>query len=169
MIRTRKIFYNLSNGNVIDIADGDEVFGEVHGTTWEEAFRDRPSLKNIDPLTVDMLEFGYLDRKTEFDNMGSCHIDPTAKVLTIYQRLTISTDKAQITANGIDTATITVTVQDTVSPHTISFTVNNGTQVAVNTADGVAVLPMTTTLTGDYIVTATSDIYGTNSVTVKGV
>lgn len=86
-----------------------------------------------------------------------------------YPRLTIATDKTQITANGVDTATITVTVQDTISPHAISFTVNNGTPVVANTANGVATLSITTTVSGDYTVTATSDIYGTNSVTVKGV
>ena len=86
-----------------------------------------------------------------------------------YPLLAITVDKAQITANGTDTATITVTVQDAVNPHTISFTVNNGSPVIVNTANGVATLPITTTVAGDYIVTATSDIYGTNSVTIKGV
>lgn len=86
-----------------------------------------------------------------------------------YPRLTISTDKPQVTANGIDTATLTVTVQDTINPHAIFFTVNNGIPVNVNTLNGMATLPITTTLIGDYVITATSDLYGTNSVTVKGV
>lgn len=86
-----------------------------------------------------------------------------------YPRLAITTDKTSITANGTDTATITVTVQDTVNPHAISFTVNNGAPVVKNTVNGVATLPITTTVAGNYIVTATSDLYGTNSVTVKGV
>lgn len=86
-----------------------------------------------------------------------------------YPRLNILTNKAQIMADGVDTATITVNVQDTVNPHQISFSVNNGTPVVVNTVNGIATLPVTTTVPGDYIVTATSDLYGTNSVTIKGV
>lgn len=168
MQRSRKIAYNTATGDVLDVYDGDEVFDVIHETTQSEAFL-RPNLLGVNPSTIGFLTLNYGERRAEFLNMGSCYVDPVTKVLTIYPRLTITTDKAQITANGTDTATITVTVQDTVSPHAISFSVNGGAPVVKNTANGVTTLSMTTTIPKDYIITATSDIYGSNSVIVKGV
>lgn len=163
----RKIYFDKSIGKVL--LDTGERMGDVIETTQLDDFSTFPQLKGIDPTTTDFIKLAYAERNAEFMNMGSMHIDPATKILTIYPQLTISSNKAQITANGTDTATITVTVQDTVNPHAISFTVNNGTPVIINTVNGVATLPITTTVIGDYVVKATSDIYGTNSVAVKGV
>lgn len=163
----RKIYYEKMSGNVL--VDTGERFGDVFETTKELEFSVYPQLMGKDPTTIDFIQLAYGERYAEFLNMGSLHIDPVTKILTIYPRLIITTNKAQITANGTDTATITVTVHDTTVAHAISFTVNNGAPVVVNTVSGVATLPITTTLIGNYIVTATSDLYGTNAVTVMGV
>ncbi|MHB1651382.1 MAG: Ig-like domain-containing protein [Desulfitobacteriaceae bacterium] len=163
----RKIYYELATGNII--LDAGERQGAVIETPQSEDFAIYPQFIGKDPSAIDFIQLLYGERSAEFINLGSMHVDPVTKALTIYPRLTITTDKLQITANGTDTATVTVTVQDTVNPHAISFTVNNGAPVSVNTVNGVATLPLTTTVTGDYTITATSDLYGTNSVTVKGV
>lgn len=162
----RKIYYDAI-GNVI--CDTGERMGDVVETTKDDDFTKYVQLIGKDPTTINYIQLVYGERSTEFANVGSMHVDPVTKILTIYQRLTIVSDKTQIATNGTDAATITVTVQDTVNPHAISFTVNNGAPVVVNTSNGIATLPITTTLAGDYIITATSDLYGTNSVAVKGV
>ncbi len=163
----RKIYFDKSTGNVL--LDCGEREGGVIETNKEDDFSVFPQLIGKDSSTSDFIQLAHGERSSEFLKMGSMHVDPTTKALTIYPRLTISTDKPQITSDGVDTATVTVSVQDTVQPHAINFTVNNGSPVVVNTVNGVATLPITTTVPGDYVVTASSDIYGTNSVTVKGV
>ncbi len=163
----RRIYFDMSTGDII-LNTGERI-GDVRETSKEEDFMVYPQLIRKDPTKIDFLQLFYGERASEFSTMGSMHVDPATKTLIIYPRLTISTDKTQITADGIDTATVTATIQDTTQSHAISFTVNNGAPVVVNTVNGATALPITTTMPGDYIVTATSDIYGTNSVTVKGV
>lgn len=165
-----RIYFEITTGNVVYPIRETREGSDPKETTQIEDFALYPHLKALNPVNYDFIQLDYTDiRNADLETMGSCHVDPTTKALTIYPRLTIASDKVQITANGTDTATITVTVQGTVSPHAISFTVNNGAPVVVNTANGIATLPITTTLIGDYVITAVSDLYGTNSVTVKGV
>lgn len=163
----RKIYYEISTGDPVYPALESCSNGVL--TTKNRDFTVYPFLVSLNPVLYDFVQLAYGERETELQNMGSMHVDPTTKALTIHPRLTIASDKAQITANGTDKATVAVTVQDTINPHAISFSVNGGAPVVVNTANGIAMLPVTTTVPGTYTITATSDIYGTNSVTVKGV
>lgn len=164
----RKIYYETFTGNTI-FPPLESRSDPAIETSKEQDFLAYPFLKTLDPTKYDFVQLAFNERESDIQNMGSCHVNPVTKVLTIYPRLTITTDKVQITANGTDTATIKVTVQDITQTHSISFTVNNGTPVIVNTANGVATLPITTTVVGDYVIKVTSDLYGTNSITVRGV
>lgn len=163
----RKIYYELATGNVL--VDTGERQGDVIETTQTDDFSTFSELNGKDPSTIVSIQLNFGDRDSEFLNMGSMHVDPSTQVLTIYPKLSISADKTQITANGTDTATITVSIQDIANSHAINFAVNNGTPNTVNTSNGVATYGLTTTLTGNFVVTATSDLYGTNSITVTGV
>jgi len=163
----RKIYYDKATGDVLQ--DCGVRMGSVIATTQTQDFRAYTALQPYLQSAVDFIQLAYGERSAEFTDMGSMHVDPATKALTIYPRLTISTDKTQITVNGTDTATITVTVQATINSHAISFTVNSGPPVTINTSNGAAKLPITTTIPGDYVITATSDLYGANSVIVKGV
>lgn len=162
----RRVYYTKDTGNVLLFTAERSV--DVRERTVEEDITTFSQLQGVG-ANLDYIQLAYGECANEFANLGSLHVVPLTKVLTIYPRLIISTDKTQITANGTDTAIITVTVQDTANPQAINFTVNSGVPVTINTSNGVATFGLTTTLTGDYVVTASSNLYGTNSITVKGV
>lgn len=91
--------------------------------------------------------------------------------VTIYKRISASSDKLEIVADGTDTATITATVDDPASTEPIEFYDGTGTLIqTVACVNGQAQLPVTATVPGDIIVVAKSTTkYGQNQVSVKAV
>ena len=169
MLIGRKIYYILSTGEVLfpplETRDGGIP------TTKEADMLAYPQLKGIDPTTIDFIQLAFNEREQEIQTMGSCHIDPLTTVLTIYPKLSISTDKAQITSDGVDTATIIATLADNTSTETLTLTVDDGTNPStdypISCVAGVATFGFSSTLAGTYTVTAKSTLYGQNSVSME--
>lgn len=83
----------------------------------------------------------------------------------------VSVDKDQITADGIDTATITITVENTNSTEDIEFYAEDGTLIAtVSCINGSAELPITATTPGEIVITVKSvEKYGQSQVRIEAV
>lgn len=98
-------------------------------------------------------------------------VNGVVESVIVYKRITVTVDKPQITANGIDTATITATVDDPASTEPIEFYDSAG--VLIQTAacvNGQAQLPVTATTPGDVIVIAKSTTrYGQNQILIEAV
>jgi hypothetical protein len=90
--------------------------------------------------------------------------------ITIYKRISATVDKLQIQANGIDTATITATVDDPNSTETIEL-YNGETLVDSKPAvAGKATFLVTMTQKGTLTLTVKSTTkYGSRDVTITGV
>ncbi|KXG42884.1 hypothetical protein [Tepidibacillus decaturensis] len=102
-------------------------------------------------------------------------VDEKGNITRIYNYLHVSVDKPQITADGIDTATITATVDDNTSTEVIELYQLNedGTETLVaskNAVNGVVTFEITMTQPGilNLIVKSTTK-YGQTNVTIKGV
>lgn len=161
----RKLYYDISTGKVL--VDKGEMQGAVRETTLEEDKLAYAKLSEYTESTIGVLKLAYGERSQEFNDFGSMKVNNDE--LIIYPKLTITVNKYEIVTDGIDTTTITVTIQDVLTSHSINFTVNDGSAITVNTVNGIAELQFDTTLPGDYIIKAESDIYGINSITIKGV
>lgn len=161
----RKIYYEISTGNVVYPPLESCSNGIL--TTKEQDFLNYSFLKTLDSTKYDFIQLAFSEKESELQNMGSCHIDPATKELTVYPRLTILTDKAQITANGTDTATITVSG---VSTDVVTFSINGVDQTpTVTPTNGSATFLFATNALGTFTIGARTNLYGQNSLTVKGV
>lgn len=160
----RRIYYDLVTGIILQ--DMGEREGSVYVTTNAEDFLVYSSLQGRSLTDTDYLELGFGERSAEFLNLGSYHIDIPTKTLVIYPHFTLVQDKTQITGDGIDTLTVTVTTSNTVSD-TISFTVSSTTQVIPMDANGQAVFQLVSSVPGDYTISIASTKYGNSSVNVK--
>lgn len=159
MLRNRKLFYLKSTGIVLDNVDGDEVFKNAHETTIEEAFKDRPNLQGINPSTIEVLELSYYHRREEILNSGSMKVIDGE--LVIYPRLSILTDKTSILTAEI--ATITVTTQDDCI---VNFKVDDGEEIPIQTVNKQASFTFESEVPDNYLITATTELYGSGSVEV---
>ncbi len=154
-----KIYYDAT-GQII--WDKGEMSGSVAEGTYEEDVVVNPAVYGCDFITIP-----YGQRPAEIDNMGSWKVDINTKLLIIYPRLTISTDKAQIIANGTDTATITVSG---VGTDTVNFSVNGVDQTpAITPTNDIATFQFATNVLGAFVISAKTALYGQNSVTIQGV
>lgn len=160
----RKVYFDKLTGSVF--VDTGERDVNVYETSQIEDFNTYPQLTGKDPATIDFILLQYGERLTEFANIGSMHVDPTTKILTIYPRLTITTNKTQITANGIDPATITASG---VGTDTVNFSVNGGPNYPITPTNGTAIFQFSSNVVGSFIITAKSTLYGQNSVTVGAI
>lgn len=87
-----------------------------------------------------------------------------------FNPISIISDKPQITTDGIDTATITATIDDINSSEIINFYVNGTLVSSENVVNGVETIQINATEPGDILVEAESTTkYGRNSITVKAV
>jgi hypothetical protein len=90
--------------------------------------------------------------------------------VTIYNRITVTVDKPEILADGIDTATITATVDDAISTETIEL--HNGETLVDSKAavNGLASFEITMTAPGTITLTVKSTTkYGQRDSTIEGV
>ncbi|WP_461392871.1 hypothetical protein [Desulfosporosinus fructosivorans] len=117
--------------------------------TYDEDIAANPAIVGCDFIIIP-----YGQRPIGLSNPGSYKVDVNTKQLIIYPRLTVTIDKTQIQADGIDTATIT-------SDHAESFSVDGGQEYVVNPFQFASTVP------GTYIITAKSTLYGQNSVVVE--
>lgn len=159
----RRIYYESQTG--IYITDTGERQGEgtVVNTSIEEDLAFYPSLQERNLENTSYIELSYGERSEEFLNMGSMIVDPATKVLTIHPRLTATIDKNTILANGIDTATITVTTQGN---EIVTFVVGI-TDYPMTPTNGVTVFRFSSEVTGQYIIEIKSGKYGASSVIVE--
>jgi hypothetical protein len=91
--------------------------------------------------------------------------------LKIYKQIYVDVDKPEITANGIDAATITAQIEDNLSTETIEFLDGAGNIIQkVTCIGGRAQFPVMATVPGEIVIVARSTTkYGQNSVTIKAV
>jgi hypothetical protein len=90
--------------------------------------------------------------------------------ITIYKIIDTTTDKPEILADGIDTATITATVDDTTSTETIELYRGEILVDSKTAVNGVATFEITMTETGELTLTVKSTTkYGQADVTIEGV
>lgn len=145
----RKLYFDTTGKLLLDTG---ERMGDVRETSLEEDFAVFPQLQGLTATDVVVKQLGYGDRADEFMNMGSVRL--IDDVVVIYPRLTILADRPQIESDGIDMATIT-------SDHAQTFSVDGGEEYAVNP------FLFSSTVEGTYVITAKSELYGQNSVTVE--
>lgn len=153
----RRLFYEKDTGKIIK--DTFERSGDVIEKTFLEDF---PS---YDESIHGVIEFPYGHRKSEFANKGSYRIDLSNLEVVIYPKVRILSDKEEILTDNTDTAIVSANVQDDCI---VTFNVF-GTDYQVQSVNGVATLEVSTSVTGDIQVTATTNLYGTNSIIIKGV
>lgn len=119
-------------------------------------------INDNDPLVQEILAAGSVE---------GVIANGVVQSVNVFKRITVTVDKPQITANGIDTATITATVDNPASTEPIEFYDRAGTLIqTVACVNGQAQLPITATTPGDIVVIAKSTTkYGQNQVLVKAV
>jgi len=115
----------------------------------------------------------YIDEKytrEDFHNQGShelIEVNGEYKLI-IYKKISITSDKTQILADGIDTATITATVDDPTSTEQINFYINGELVSSENAVNGVAEIQINATQTGEIVIEAESTTkYRRNSITIE--
>lgn len=92
-----------------------------------------------------------------------------ANAIIIYDKISISTDKQQIAADGVDTAIVTATLPASAADETVNFEVARSIY-PVLTVNRVATLQVKTTIKGDIPISIKSATkYGQNSLVLKGV
>jgi hypothetical protein len=160
----RRLFYDLTTGNVI--CDTGEREGDVQTTTIEEDLMTFPELVGRTTGDTGSVDYAYGDSRfsTEY---ATAHIDPGTQGLTLYPFASISTTKTQVTANGTDTATVTVSGLSTTDP--VTFSVNGGVGNSVTSSAGQAQITFNTQVQGNYTITAQTAKNGTVSVGIQGV
>jgi hypothetical protein len=95
--------------------------------------------------------------------------DEMGNLIEVYQYLSGTTDKKEIVADGVDTATITATTDDPNSTEMIEFV--NGTEVYQEQAvNGVATFQVTMTVPGELkLIVRSTTKYGQQEIVIKGV
>lgn len=141
----RKLYYDAEGKVLLDTG---EMYGDVRLTSIDEDIQAYPVLQG---KSFSVLQLPYGARADEFANMGSMKV--INGELIIYPRLTIQADKTQITADGVDTATITADQAEAFSVDGVDYTVNP--------------LLFSSEVKGKYTITAKSTLYGSNSIIIE--
>jgi hypothetical protein len=97
-------------------------------------------------------------------------LDGVVMDVTVYKRISVTVDKLTILADGIDTATITATVDDATSTETIEL--HNGETLVDSkpAVTGMATFLVTMSAPGTLTLTVKSTTkYGQRDVTIEGV
>jgi hypothetical protein len=160
----RKIYYDKLTGNIL--LEKGEMFGAVRETTKEEDFRTYKELMDYNPENVGEIQLAYGERSDEFIKGGSMEVK--YKTLHIYPRLQIAADKAQVVADGTDEVTVTITIDDKTKSYVVDLRLLEDTY-QVDVVDGKGTFTFSAEIEGTYTLTASSEKWGTNSVTIKGV
>ncbi|NPV70284.1 MAG: hypothetical protein HPY55_06520 [Firmicutes bacterium] len=85
----------------------------------------------------------------------------------IYERLAVVTDKAQIVADGVDTATVTVMLPDGAEDGEVIFEVNGEQAAVTTTVNRMATLEFSSAEAGVYGIEAISARHGRAGVEVR--
>jgi hypothetical protein len=87
-----------------------------------------------------------------------------------YNHISATTDKTQIIADGVDTATITATIDDVTSTETVELYHGETLADSASCVDGVATFQIIMTEIGTLTLTVKSTTkYGQNDITIEGV
>lgn len=97
--------------------------------------------------------------------------DATGNITRVYNYLSISVDEKELTADGRETSTITVTVDDSYSEEDIEFYDDEGNLLqVVEVENGQVQLPVTADTPGDItIIVKSTTKYGEGKITIKAV
>ncbi len=89
--------------------------------------------------------------------------------VTVYERLSLTCDKAQVAADDADTATITATIDDTSNTDPVTFAVEGVEPIEVVPTDGVAFLDVSfgEGNEGRKTITATHPRFGRNEAALE--
>jgi hypothetical protein len=159
---------------VVHIKDSFElVYLDENETTLSEKKKDELlSLYGqnsvFDYFNQDLTLSKFHDENTAMFELG---IDESGnRKIFVYKRISISADKLQITADGIDTATITATVDDPNSTETIELYHSDTLVDSKPAVNGVATFEVTMTEPGTLTLTVKSTTkYGKADVTIGGI
>jgi hypothetical protein len=160
----RRLFYDLSNGNVI--CNTGEREGAVVTTTIEEDLSTFSELAGRTTNNTGHVDYTYGDSRFN-GGYATAYIDPGTQALTLYPFASISTTKTQVTADGVDSSVVTVSGLSTLDP--VTFSVNGGTGNPVTPSAGQAQITFNTQVKGSYTITAQTAKNGTVSVGIQGV
>ena len=144
----RRLYFDIQGVLLLDTG---ERMGDVRETTVQEDFAVYSQLEGLTELDVQIISLEYGERAGEFTNAGSVRLEGGEVV--IRPRLTIQADKTQITADGVDTATITADQAEAFSVDGVDYTVNP--------------LLFSSEVKGKYTITAKSTLYGSNSIIIE--
>jgi hypothetical protein len=158
------LYYDKTTGNVV--FDTGERQGYVVTTTETEDFSAFQQLAERTTTNTGYVEYLFGDSRFS-GGYATAHIDPGTQALTLYPFASISTTKTQVTADGVDTATVTVSGLSTLDP--VTFSVNGGTGNPVTPNAGQAQITFNTQVKGNYTITAQTAKNGTVSVGIQGV
>lgn len=130
------------------------------------------SIESIHHLsTIDGLEGIFVDDTIiQTENLPANYNMVDNNITRIYNYLSVAIDKPKITSDGIDTATITATVDNLSSTELIELWYGDTLLDSKNAVNGVATFEITMTQTGVLNLTVKSTIkYGQASITIEGV
>jgi hypothetical protein len=156
----RKIFYNQDTGEVI-VSKG-WMQGAVKELTLEQEKQYFPELNAVTIIGVKQLEF--LEREDEFTNMGSLYVNPSTEELIIYPHFSLSIDKQQIQADGIDKTIIAITTQDDC---TVTFRVDGFESETLNTVNKSILYEFQSEVQGIYKITVSTELYGQDNIEIE--
>lgn len=139
----------------------DTMLKEIYGSNVEFDFFIDTDITHV--------EFSQMRDNNLVAGFGVELIDGLPKFV-VTKKISITTDKSQIIADGIDTATITATVDDVTSTEAINFYINGVLVDSPNVVNGVAEIQVNATQTGTITIEAESTTkYGRNSITIQAV
>jgi hypothetical protein len=160
----RRLYYDITSGNVV--CDTGEREGGVTTTTEADDLATFPQLVGRTTANTACVEYAFGDSNFS-SGYATAHIDPGTQALTLYPFASISATKTQVTANGTDSAVVTVSGLSTLD--SVTFSVNGGVGNAVTPSAGQAQITFNTQVKGSYTITAQTAKNGTVSVGIQGV
>lgn len=160
----RKIYFDRITGDVI--WDKGEMEGDVKETTVAE---DSAIMPAILESRVGFVQLVYGERLIEFMNAGKVKVDPDTKNVLIYPRLKVSTNKIQITADGIDKAAVTVDVDNDCNVNFRVSSIRGDENYQIPTTDKKAIFDFVSEIPGKYFIDASSELYGDGYVLIDAV
>jgi hypothetical protein len=153
----KRLMYR-EDGKVVRIYG--DMMGLVYLPTEDE---DMQSCQSIGVIGRKCLR--YEELSTEIENAGSCWV--VNDEVIVYPKLTVETDKQQITSNGIEISNITVKCVDGLYNGSCNVYVNDVLVQSLFLSNGLLSIPFTSNVPGLYKIIINNELYGENSVMVE--
>lgn len=160
----RKLFYNKITGDVLK--DTGELVGDVQEITYEADIIRYAELLNVPIGELAMISLPYGESADLFNAAGKVRIDPNTLEVILYPYPSITVDKPVIKNDGLDTATITVSVADPVN-ETVLLEINEQTPNEVQLNEGFYTFTFKSSVIGNYSIGVISQTFGSNSALLE--